>query len=111
MCTLKQATLTSCVVAWHIVLAKKPHSIGEKLIKPAAIDMLRIMCGDDIAKKLDIVPLPNNTVQKRTASMSLNVKEQLVSSIKQGGEYKLQIYESTDVRDDAQLLVYVRYLG
>ena len=54
MCTLKQATLASCVVAWHIARAKKPHSIGEKLIKPAAIDMVRIMCGDDVAKKLDV---------------------------------------------------------
>ena len=43
--------------------------------------------------------------------MSLNVKKQLVSSIKEGGEYSLQIDESTDVSDDAQLLVYVRYLG
>ena len=111
ICTLKQATLASCVVAWHIARAKKPHSIGEKLIKPAAIEMVRLMCGDDVAKKLDIVPLSNDTVQRRIASMSLNVKEQLVSSIKQGGEYSLQIDESTDVSDDAQLLVYVRYLG
>ena len=73
--------------------------------------MVRLMCGDDVAKKLDIVPLSNDTVQRRIASMSLNVKEQLVSSIKQGGEYSLQIDESTDVSDDAQLLVYVRYLG
>jgi len=35
----------------------------------------------------------------------------LISSIKQGGELSLQIDESTDVSDDAQLLVYVRYLG
>ena len=42
--------------------------------------------------------------------MSLNVKEQLVSSIKQGGQHGLQIDESTDVSYDAQLLVYVRYL-
>ena len=41
ICTLKQATLASCVVAWHIARAKKPHSIGEKLIKPAAIEMVR----------------------------------------------------------------------
>ena len=73
--------------------------------------MVRLMCGDDVAKKLDIVPLSNDTVQRRIASMSLNVKEQLVSSIKQGGEYSLQIDESTDVSDDVQLLVYVRYLG
>jgi len=33
--------------------------------------------------------------------MSTNVKEQLISSIKQGEEFSLQIDESTDVSDDA----------
>ena len=111
MCTLKQATQAFCVVPWHIARAKKLHSIEEKLIKPAANDMVHTMCGDDIAKKLHVVPLSNDTDQRRIASMSLNVKEQLVSSIKQGGEYSLRIDESTDVSDDAQLLVYVGYLG
>ena len=89
ICPLKQAALASCVVAWHIACAKKPHSIGEKLIKPTAIDEVRIMCADDVAKKLDVVPLCNDTVRKRIVSMSFNVKEQLVSFIKQGGEYSL----------------------
>ena len=105
MCILKQATLVFCIVAWHIVHAKKPHSIGEKLIEPAAIDMVCIMCSDNIAKKLDVVPLSNDTIQRCIASMSLNVKEQLISSIKQVGEYSLQIDKSTVVSDDAQLLV------
>ena len=53
------------------------------------VDKVRIMCADDVAKKLDVVPLCNDTVRRRIASMSFNVKEQLVSSIKQGGEYSL----------------------
>jgi len=80
---------------------KKSHSIGEKLIKPAATDMVRIMCGDDVAKKLDVVPLSNDTLLRRIASMSANVKEQLISSIKQSREFSLQIDESTNVSDDA----------
>ena len=65
MCTLKQATMAFCLVAWHMARSKKPHSIGQHLIKPAAIDMVRIMCGDDVAKKLDIVPLFNDMVRRR----------------------------------------------
>ena len=111
ICTLKQATMASCVVAWHIAHSKKAHAIGENLVKPAAIDMVHIMCSDDVAKKLDIVPLSNDTVRRRIASISANIKEQLISSIKKGREFSLQIDESTDISDDAQLLVYVRYLG
>ena len=40
-----------------------------------------------------------------------NVKKQLVSSINHGGEFSLQIDESTDLSNDAQLLVYVCYFG
>ena len=102
--------MASCVVAWHIARSKKAHAIGENLVKPAAIDMVRIMCGDE-AKKLDIVPLSNDTVRRCIASISANIKEQLISSIKKGREFSLQIDESTDISDDAQLLVYVHYLG
>ena len=91
ICTLKQATMASCVVAWHIARSKKAHAIGENLVKPAAIDMVRIMCGDDVAKKLDIVPLSNDTVRRRIASISANIKEQLISSIKKGREFSLQL--------------------
>ena len=80
------------------------------MIKSAAIEMVRLMCGDDVAKKLEIVPLWIDTVQRRIASMSLNVKEQL-ASIKQGGEHSLQVNENTIVSDDVQLLVYVCYRG
>ena len=42
--------------------------------------------------------------------MSANVKEELLCSIKHGGVFSAKIDKSTDVIDDAQLLVYVRYL-
>ena len=70
--------------------------------------MVRIMCGGDVAKKLDVVPSSNDTVHRRIASMSANVKEELLSSTKYGGVFSPQINKSTDVIDDAQLLVYVR---
>jgi len=63
--------------------------------------MVRIMCGDGVAKKLDVVPLSYDTLLRRIASMSANVKEQLISSIKQSREFSLQTDESTDVSDDA----------
>ncbi|XP_066945206.1 zinc finger MYM-type protein 6-like [Macrobrachium rosenbergii] len=43
--------------------------------------------------------------------MSGDIKEQVVAAIKESGKFSLQLDESTDVSDDAQLLVYVRYQG
>jgi len=34
-------------VAWKITRSKKAHNIGEELIKPTAISMVRTVCGDD----------------------------------------------------------------
>ena len=38
-------------------MQKKPHNIGEELIKPAATRMTEIMCGKEQAAKLGMVPL------------------------------------------------------
>lgn len=39
----RDAAMASLKVAWHVARAKKPHSIAEELIKPAAIDLCEIV--------------------------------------------------------------------
>ena len=53
----KDAVQDSLSVAWKIARAKAPHTTGERLVKPAAIEMARIICGKAIAKKMAMVPL------------------------------------------------------
>ena len=53
----KDAVRTSLSVAWKIARAKAPHTTGERLVKPAAGEMARIMCGEPVASKLAVVPL------------------------------------------------------
>jgi hypothetical protein len=61
------------------------------------------------AKHLKEIPLSNNTVMRRTELMSKDIKEQLLTRIKYGPKFALQIDESTDVAGLPQLLVFVRY--
>ncbi|KAI6651909.1 SCAN domain-containing protein 3 [Oopsacas minuta] len=72
----------SLEVAWLIARAKKPHNIGEKLIKPVATRMTEMMCGKEQAAKLGTVPLSAKTVSKRLDVLAQNIKEQLIISIK-----------------------------
>ncbi|GFV37916.1 putative DD41D transposase [Trichonephila clavipes] len=44
---------------------KKPHTIGEELILPAAIEIVETMFGDNFAKELQSIPLSNDTVSRR----------------------------------------------
>ncbi|KFM77863.1 SCAN domain-containing protein 3, partial [Stegodyphus mimosarum] len=73
--------------------------------------MARIMCGDESSKKLQKIPLSNDTIRLRINDMSFDIKNQLISAIKIAGLFSIQLDETTDVSKDAQLMVYVRYPG
>ncbi|XP_064416286.1 zinc finger BED domain-containing protein 5-like [Latimeria chalumnae] len=104
-----KATEASYLVSLRIAKAGKPHNIGEKLLLPAAKDMCTVMIGEKAASQLDMVPLSNDTVSRRIADMAADVKEQLLEGVCQSPCFSIQIDESTDISDAAQLLVYIRY--
>ncbi|XP_045103937.1 SCAN domain-containing protein 3-like [Portunus trituberculatus] len=108
---MQQATLASYLVSWRIARTKKPYTIGEKLIKPAALDLVQTTNGNEFAKKIEHVPLLHDTVKKLIQSMSCNIKSQVIAAIKESGQFSLWLYESTDLSDDTQLMTYVRYQG
>ena len=65
-----------------------------------------------MANKIPAIPLSNNTVSRRIVEMSIDVKEQLVDSLKMSKKFALQLDESTDVAECAMLLlVYVRFIN
>ena len=103
--------MASYQVSLQIARKKAAFGVGEKLIKPAAIDMVRQMCGKEQAAKLASVPLSNDSVQRRIMDMSLDVKEQVIKKIKDSGDFSVQLDETTDVAKCAQLLTYVRISG
>uniref|UniRef100_A0A8C1YEQ7 Uncharacterized protein n=1 Tax=Cyprinus carpio TaxID=7962 RepID=A0A8C1YEQ7_CYPCA len=105
-----KAQKASYEVAYLIAKTKKPHTIGETLIKPAAIVMSRVMHGDKLAAELEQVPLSDGTVSRRITDMAQDIKCQLIDRVKKSGRYSLQLDESTDVSSTAQLLVFVRYI-
>ena len=103
------AVRASFAVAWKIARAKAPHTAGENLIKPASVEMARIMCGDAVANKLEMVPLSNDTMKRRIKELSRNVLQQTIAAIRHSERFSLQLDETTDIGSDAQLMVFVRY--
>ena len=99
----------SFAVAWKIARAKTPHTAGENLIKPASVEMARIMCGDAVANILEMVPLSNDTMKRRIKELSRNVLQQAIAAIRHCERFSLQLDETTDIGSDAQLMVFVRY--
>ncbi|XP_061587577.1 zinc finger BED domain-containing protein 5-like [Cololabis saira] len=93
----------------QIARAGKPHTIGEELCLPLTKEITKIMCGEDAAKKLNFVPLSNDTVSRRITDMANDVKNTLIERVKKSRYFSIQLDETTDVADLAQLLIYVRY--
>ncbi|KAL1277372.1 hypothetical protein QQF64_024045 [Cirrhinus molitorella] len=105
---LQKATKASFDCLLLIAKAKKPHNIGEELIKPACIKIVEEMCGPQAAEKVKTVPLSNNTVKDRIDKMAENCKNQLNEKLREV-QFAIQLDETT-VAGETVLIVYVQYV-
>ena len=69
--------------------------------------MARILCGNAIANKLAMVLLLNDIIKRRIQKISEDVLQQTIASAKRSEKFSFQLDETTD---NAQLMVFVRYL-
>ncbi|KAI6650082.1 Zinc finger BED domain-containing protein 5-like [Oopsacas minuta] len=104
-----KAQKASYCASLRIAKAGKPRNIGEELCLPLAKEITHIMCGEKATRQLNLVPLSNDTVSRRIVDMADGVKNILIEHIKKSRYFSIQLDETTDVVDLANLLVYVRY--
>ncbi|XP_067940279.1 protein FAM200C-like [Watersipora subatra] len=99
----------SYAVSYSIAQCKKPHTIGETLIKPCMLDCASIVLGKSAEQKFQDLPLSNNTVKRHIDDIAADI-EKVVAKIKASPFWAIQLDESTDVASLSQLLVYGRYV-
>ena len=102
-----KALLASYQVAHRIVKCKKPHTIAEGLILPAAVDLVGTML-EGVAEKLKMVPLSDDIMSiscRRIDDMAQDIQDQLIDEMKQP-EFGLQLDEATDGSPDILCAVY-----
>ena len=61
--------------------------------------MVEFVFGNEMKKKIAMVPLPNSTIQMRIGDMATDIKDKIVQQIKSSAFWLLsiQLDESTDV--------------
>ncbi|KAJ8961494.1 hypothetical protein NQ318_014742 [Aromia moschata] len=98
----------------------KPHTIGEKLILPAIEEVLKphklktthiknTQMHKPASGIIKIIPLSNNTVQRRIDEMSHDI-ESFLGNFLQTTYFSIPLDESTLPGNEALLLAYVRII-
>ena len=105
------AVLASFEISYMIAKAKKPHNIGETLIKPCLLRTSSLMLGETHCKKLSKISLSNSTVKTRIDEISNDILAQILEKVQKSSYYSIQCDETTDVSQLSQLLVYIRFIG
>ena len=68
-------------IAFIMARNKKPHTIAEELIMPAAKVLVKHVIGDEAVSNLNSVSLSNNTIQRRIIEMSTDINEQVITEV------------------------------
>ena len=67
------------------------------------------MLGDKAEQEISKIPLSNNTIQRRILDLSDNIEENVISKF-QNSLFALQVDESTDISNHAQLIAFIRVI-
>ena len=83
---------------------KKPHNIGETLLKPCILESVKLVLGEKASQTMKQISLSNDTIKSRIHEMSDNIKSKVLSKIDSSPVFALQLDESTDISNLSQLL-------
>ncbi|XP_067943212.1 protein FAM200C-like [Watersipora subatra] len=90
-------TEASYALSYHIARDKKPHTIGETLVKPCLLECTKIILGDTTAQKIADLSLPDRIVKSRIDDMSADIKRQVIEKIKSSPSPLTETITAADV--------------
>ncbi|XP_067936785.1 protein FAM200C-like [Watersipora subatra] len=103
-------TDASYALSYRIARDKKPHTIGQTLVKPCVLECTKIILGNTAAQKIADLSLSDSTVKSRIDDMSADIKRQVTEKIRSSPMIVIQLDESTDVASISQLMMFARYV-
>ena len=86
-------------VAKLIARQKKPHTIGETLIKPACMEIVRLKLGANESKEVIKISLSADSVKRRINDISSDFLGTLIIKLLLAEKIALQIDGTTDIKN------------
>ena len=108
-CRSDDGVQASYEIALLIAKTGEAHTIGERLILPAASIILNRVAQKPAHDILKRIPLSNNSIQRRIDEMGDDVEYNLCMHLQETC-FAVQLDESTLPNNDSLLLCYVRYV-
>jgi hypothetical protein len=100
--------MASMKVSYCFAREGEGHTIGGKRVKLCAIDLAACMINEEAARKIQLVPLSDKTIQRIIQDCASNVLDELFRRLRLSGSFTIQLDESADVVNLVILLVFVR---
>ena len=106
-----KAQIASYQVSELIAQNMKAHTLVESIILPACKKIVSTMLGNEAALKISKIPLSDDTVHRRILEMSSDIEKNVSGNKLQSSDFALQVDESTDITNQAQLIAFVRFIN
>ena len=107
--TSQGLVVSSFKIAHQLMVAKKPFTLAENVIKPCLEIVARELHGGAAKTEVKKLSLSDNSMQRRCALIADSLKEQVLAKLHDAPCFGLQLDETTDITREAQLIVYVRF--
>ncbi|UYV80412.1 hypothetical protein LAZ67_19000134, partial [Cordylochernes scorpioides] len=109
MTTSDEAQTASYMIAQLIARKKKAHAEAEEIILPALKIVAGCMLTNDAMEKVTKIPLSSKTIARRIEDMSEDIELQIKQSFNDSStKWAIQLDETTDISNKAQLLAFFR---
>ncbi|XP_023214267.1 general transcription factor II-I repeat domain-containing protein 2-like, partial [Centruroides sculpturatus] len=102
----ESATEASLLVAKQIAQCGRPFAERE-FVKKCMLDVCDVMC-PEAKHKFENISLSWQTIARRIEDMNTNLNEQLLNDLESVHFYSIALDKSCDVKDTAQLLIFIR---
>jgi hypothetical protein len=105
-------TEANFVISWNIARAKRPYSDGE-FVKKNIAKVVAVLDPNNtkLQRLIAQTPASRHTTERRISQISADVAGKMQNDFKNSFAFSLALDKSTDIQDNPQLAVFVRYVS